>query len=868
MKVFKISDTNIYSWFFLFYLKTFRNNKSAYLLKTYFCKFYLNEIFIMNTRYCLIFILAFFLTPFAFSQNGSIKGIVKDADSKENIFYGNVSILQAENKKFVQGTITDEAGMFHFSNLKPGKYILAATFISYKRLEQDFTVSTDRKNIDLQTLYLEPDTKLLKEVEIVELGSQMRMDIDKKVFDVDRNIASSGGSASDVLTNIPSVQVDNEGEVSLRGNSSVTVWINGKASGLTADNRAQILAQLPAESIERIEVITNPSAKYDPEGTGGIINIVLKNNRKPGYYGSVQGGIDTELGYNLNGNINYSSGKIEAYAGVGRRVNRNTGGGYSDRTNTDAQGNPISFLNQDSENKSGGGPYTFRLGGTYHITEKDHLGITGSGMFGFREQNGTINYESNVPNSYISSLRTTSSESQMRNANAELNYKHDFTEKSNLNLSASYNLWNRDEESVYEQSYLYADSSTRTSYQRQINDVNTNTWEFKADYVNEFGKENKIEAGYQSTLNRRESPVETFSGANQSSAIFDDNLYNRFLYNQDIHALYATFSKRIQKFGVQVGARGEYTNIDMKTLGYNQTESDVTPYKKDYFSFFPSVFLSYQLPKNNEIQLNYTRRIRRPSGWQLNPFMNITDSANISYGNPYLDPEFSNSLEFNYLKNWRNHTISASVYYKNTDDVIQRISYLENNIMKTTFENVAQSQSAGMELVVKNGLFKFLDLTTTLNLYYSTLSAFSYLPDGATKPVTGDASEDFSWDVKVIANLLLPYAFSFQITGSYNAPQLVAQGYREANYGLDAGIRKSFFDKKLNLSLSARNILNSQKRETHTSGNGFIQDAATWRSRCVVNFTATYSFGNMKAKKTPQPKQQTNGNNGMEGEEF
>ena len=282
------------------------------------------------------------------------------------------------------------------------------------------------------------------------------------------------------------------------------------------------------------------------------------------------------------------------------------------------------------------------------------------------------------------------------------------------------------------------------------------------------------------------------------------------------------------------------------------------------------MFLTYTLPAQNEIQLNYSRRINRPWGHQLNPFLNITDSTNISFGNPYLTPQYSNSMELNYIKNWEAHTLSVSAYYRNTYEVIQRISYLEDNIMKSTFENVAETQSAGVEIVGKNHLFSILDLTTTVNLYYNKLDGFSYLPAGADQPVTGKSNEDFSWNAKIIANLILPASFSLQLTGNYNSRQLIAQGYRKSNYSLDAGIRKAFLNRKLSLSINGRDLFNSRKWKTETSGTGFRQYASNWRTGCTIGFTLTYSFGNMKAgkNKTQRPDHDENNQMMNEMEEF
>jgi len=783
---------------------------------------------------------------------GGIKGKVIDSKTKEALQFVNVSVKAKASTSLIKGGITDQSGEFILGGLKDGSYVLSISYIGYKAYEKEFAITSSKKAVNLNMISLAEDSHVLKEVEVVGQKSQMKFEIDKKVFDVDQNIASAGGSASDVLTNIPSVEVNNEGDVSLRGNSNVTVWINGKASGLSSDNRAQVLEQMPAESIEKIEVITNPSAKYSPDGTAGIINIVLKQDRKAGYFGSAQAGADSRGGYNGSFNINYNSSKFDIYGNVGYRRHERTGGGYTDRTNTQGteSASDDTYLNQISDQDGTRSGLFLRGGVTYHYTPKNHFTVGGFGMFGSMNSGSTINYLSNVPGSYYKSDRISDSDNSMNGGNIELGYKHDFTKDSYLDFTASYNRWKMDNTSIYNQSSVYTDKTT-SSYQRQLNNINNHNWEFQIDYQNKISDNTKLEAGYKGTLGRENSPVQTYSGAAESSATFNNDLYNRFIYNQDVHALYATYSGRVKKFGYQLGLRGEYSKLDTKSEDYTFKS---TPFKKDYFSLFPSAFVSYALPGENEIQLNYTRRISRPWGPQLNSFMNITDSTNISFGNPELNPEYSNAFELNYIKNWENHMLSISGYYRTTDDVIQSIRYLDGNVMKSTYENVAQTQSTGVELVGKSKLFKILDLTTTVNLFYYKLDGFSYLPKESVIPVIGNADEDFSWNARMIANIILPRATSFQLTGNYNAKQAVAQGTRKSNYSLDAGLRKSFMNKKFSLSINARDILDSRSQQTLTYGAGFIQNSKNWRGGRQVGFTLTYNFGNMRAKINKQNK--------------
>lgn len=799
-------------------------------------------------------LLCFAPDMFANETDGKIKGIVMDGELGGPLEFVTVQVKAKGSDKIVQGSVTGSDGNYTIGGLKKGEYVVTFSYIGYEEVSKNISISSDNQILSLGELTLAEDANQLGEVEVVAKRPQMRFEIDRKVFDATQDIAAEGGSASDLLSNIPSVEVDNEGSVSLRGNSSVTIWINGKASGLTADNQADILDMMPAGDIKQVEVITNPSARYSPEGTAGIINIILKDDRKPGYYGSVKVGADTDGGYQASGNINYSSSKVDAYANLNYRNREFKGGGITSRLNTTDN----SFLDQTNDSKRQHNNWFGRFGATWHITKSDDLAFNVTGMTGGGDNSENIHYNSidSQKNTIYTSDRMTNGDSDMKMYNLELNYVHKFSENSNIDLMVSNNQWRRDGMNIFRQSTVYTDPSQTANplYQTQENDIKDKTWEVQADYTNKISDMARIEAGYKGTFQRNASPVDTYTGTTAEDIRQDESLYNRFLYNQDVHALYMTYGGKWNKLSYQAGLRGEYWRVDTRSLDFDQEFNGKASetFEKDYFKLFPSAFISYALPKNNELQVNYTRRLRRPWGGQLNSFRNISDASNISFGNPELTPEYSHSFELNYIKSWESgHTLSLSGYYRSTDDVIQRIRFLntEDNVMYTTSENVAKSQASGLEIVGKDKLFKILDLTTTVNLYYSKLDGFSYLPQGAETPVIGDTDESFAWNVRMIANLSLPWGVSLQGTGNYNSKQLMAQGHREPNYSVDLGLRKSFLSDKLTLSINARDLLDSRKFRTVTAGDGFWQDSENWRGGRRVGFTLTYNFGNMNKKK-------------------
>ncbi len=776
---------------------------------------------------------------------GEITGKVVDSSNGEPMEFVNVTISNKQNNKELPlGTLSDSKGSFKLKDVPSGTYEVKFSYIGYDATLVEATLRSSNQSLDLNVVRLNENTFMLDEVEVVGMKSQMRFELDKKVFNVDQNIAAAGASASEILETIPSVEVDDDGEISLRGNSSVTIWINGRPSGLTTDNRAQILEQLPAETIEKIEVITNPSAKYSPEGTSGIINIVLKQNRQAGYFGGAQAGVNTQGGYNVGTNINFNINKWDAYANIGLRSHHRNGINNSYRTYDDD-----TYLNSLADTERRNTSVFFRAGATYHITENDAISFGGFGMMGGGWEKNLTNYDSSVPNSFTSGFSNSDKDNNGRGGNVSLDYSHEFGENHNLMASVSYNMWRMPNNVTYHRQYVYSDSIDEY-WQYQESNIKVNNWEFQFDYSNQISDMFKIEAGYKGTLSHEDSPLTTWTGYSVDNMPIDEDQYNRFIYDQNIQALYATLGGKVSDFSFSAGLRGEFWHNEAKSLAYGDMESEIDPFTTNKFALFPSLFISYALPKDNEMQINYTRRIRRPWGGQLNSFVDISDPTNISYGNPELQPQFSNAFELNYIKNWTNHMVSMSGYYRTTNDVIQRISFLRDGVMNSTNENVSKSLETGVEFVAKNNLFKRLDLTTTVNLYYNKLDGFSFLPEGLSEPVTGDEESDFTWNFNIMASVKLPWNMNLQVNGRYFSRQITAQGSREPRYNIDGGIKKSIGDWAF--SINVRDLLNSRKWNQMTYGSNFIQETKRQGGGRRVQFTVSYSFGNAKARKTSQ----------------
>ena len=788
-----------------------------------------------------------------------MKGKVIDKQTDEALQFVNIRVMQGD--KLVRGAITDINGTFDIGGLKYGDYVLQVSFVGYKNASRRFSLSEKQRRAT-HTVYISEDHQTLREVQVTGQRSQMKLEVDRKTFSVDQVLAAAGGSASDLLENIPSVEVTTDGEISLRGNSSVEVWINGKASGLTSDNRGEILQQIPAESIEKIEVIDNPSAKYSPEGSAGIINIVLRRDRKAGYYGSLQAGVNNQGGWNTGGNVNYSSGLLDAYANIGYRKRKGKGHNEAEQNYLAQQ----QYQNSEGENTNGGGNLFMRAGTTWHMTKSDDLSLSGMTMLGNHENDNLTTYRYGAIGSAADTRRMTRRTTGDGDANmyhAEMGYEHRFSDKHRLEGNLSYNKWKSDNDNTYQDSTVYFTAPSRpTVYSNQYRPmhVNNQSWELKLDYENQLSDAWKLEAGYNGRWSKENTPQESWAAANWSGEgrTLDEDYYNRFIYRMDTHALYATVNTKVGRLGIMAGLRGEYWKVHTESYSWQQ-ENDLSQrdaaFRKDYFQLFPSLFLNYSLTETAQLQLNYTRRMRRPWGGQLNSFKNTRDASQVEFGNPELTPEYTHSFSLNFLKTWQDHTLSVGAYYRPTTDVMQRVRYSvpgQNGAQDTVYqtnENVAKSQSMGVELIAKDKLWRVLDITTTLNAYYYRLDGFSYRIAGQT--VTGSSDENFSWDARLLASLILPYDISLQATGNYRSRSVITQGYRRPNASLDLGLRKTFLNKAFALSVNWRDVFGTRKWDNYTETESFTRHQKNWRDP-RLNVTLTWNFGNMKQKKRPQ----------------
>lgn len=776
--------------------------------------------------------------------NGDITGTVIKKDTSEPIDFATVVLVNPEtNVPLPIGTTTGENGFFVIHNAPSGKYIIRVTMIGNITQEREITVADSE--INLGEIELAEDAKLLQEVIVTGQKSQMSVSSEHRIFNVSSNITASGASADELLASIPSVDVNSDGEISLRGNSDVLVWINGKEMGMNADNRAQILRQLPAETIESIEVMTNPSSKHSTEGTAGIINIRLKEDHRHGYFGNAEATVDTRGTTNVDFNINYNEGKFESFAGIDLKTQHIPGGSTSRRNYDDA-----SYLNSDGINKKHENSMFLRLGTNFKPDDKNTVYLSAIGTLGHKWGHNTTTHLSNLPGQWVSDVNNMRETGDTRGANVLLGYKHIFSQDHFIDMNLSYNIWQGPNDNRSHDNETWADGTEESIWQSQHQDVKISNWEAAADYSVMALPWLRFEAGYKGNYNHENSPASYAGGLAENNLSPLNHLYNRFKYDTDISALYFNFSGDFKQLTFSAGLRGEMWQIRTRSLGYGQTDADVAPFKKNDFALFPSASIGWSFLENNELKLNYSRRIRRPFGPQLNTFENISDPSEVHLGNPLIQPEYSNAVELSYIKNWNASMLSVSGYLRANNDMISHISFLAPmasdpnvNTMYYGHANVGNMMNTGVEIISRNTLFKRMTLTTTVNLYNSHLKAWStnYPLHDDFYAVHGDEQNCFVWDVRCMASVRLPWDMTFQATGRYNSRRVTAQGTLKSDWDVEAGLHKNIGS--WGISLICKDIFDSKKTHNILYGNGYTQSISKWTGGRTLRLAVTYSFG-------------------------
>jgi outer membrane receptor protein involved in Fe transport len=783
-----------------------------------------------------------------FAQTGGkakITGVLKDAKTQETIPFATAVLINkatAKNAKIVQ---TDVNGAFVMTDLPTGTFTFKISFVGYQTMVRDnvtITASTGTLNFgDIKMNAAKGN--VLSEITVTGQKQGMQMGIDKKIFAVDQSVISEGGSAGDLLQNVPSVSTDMDGNVSLRGSTGVKVLIDGKPSLIAGGNVAQILQSIPASSIESVEVITNPSAKYDAEGQSGIINIVLKKNTKLGFNGSAAVTAGNRDNYNANTNLSFQNSKVNIYGNYSYRYGNRRGGGFQDITYKTAAPGSTAFANQNTVSNSLDKGHNAKAGIDYYLAPKSVISLSGGFNSRENDRNDLLNIRqlnsNNAP--VLLSNRTNTTDGYGNSYDANLDYVQKFKkpkEELTFNFGYSYGTNNNDQ--------AYSTNTTNRngvpidetlSLQRVFNTGNNTNYNIQTDYALPVGKAGKIELGYRSQIRLGNNDQYADSiPTNTNIFISNNKLINGFDSKDQVHALYFNYQNQIKDFGYQVGLRAEDARLDTHLEGYTNNVLTTAEGNIHYKRLYPSIFLTQKLKGDNQLQLSYTRRVNRPRPWDTNPFLDVSDPLNYRGGNPNLLPEDVHSFELGYSKYWKKVTLTSSLYFRQTNDVIQRVrSTPVNGIITSTPQNLSNQINSGVELIGRFDLIKALNFTTNVNLYQAKFAGderFDIAP-----------SSGFSWNANVTGNLTVVKNLSLQVRGDYRAAEVMAQGKRNAMYGIDGGAKYDFPNKKASLSFNVRDVFNTRRWSMTTEDNFTIVDFQRQMQGTMGSLTFSYRFG-------------------------
>ena len=758
----------------------------------------------------------------------SIEGTVVEASSGQTIEFATVVLYDNETKKILSGTTTEEGGKFLITTQTKSVY-LEISFIGYDNVLVENIAFSGLKAI-LDPIKMGADAEVLDEVVVTATKSTTEFKLDKRVFNVGTDLSSTGAGALEVLNNVPSVNVSIEGAITLRGSSGVQILINGKPSVL-ADEESNALGTITADMIEKIEVITNPSAKYEAEGTAGIINIVLKKNEKKGMVGSVSLNTGIPANHNIGFSLSKRTEKFNLFTQMGV--------GYKELI-TDSENRNSNFANQQTllsngEESRNENYYNLILGTDYYINENNIVTLSGSFAYEIEDQPSAYDFSliDNSNNSLIHEWqRSEITEATNPKLQYELQYKRDFTDHEDhaLLFSAVGNFFGKDQSSTFSENTLegigdLSNQTTATNFQE-------GKYTFNLDYTKPIKEHWKIETGLQYLYNDVSNDYTVSNEDDNGDFVVDPNFTNVFEYLQKVLGVYGTASYEDKKWGLKLGLRLE--NTDLNTFLVNTEEEN----NQNFNNLFPSAHTSYKVSDRVSLQAGYSRRIYRPRLWDLNPFFNIRNNFNIRTGNPNLQPEFTDSYEVGSIFIYEKVTLNATVYQRYTTEVIERISTFEDNVNIFTPLNIGTNNTLGAEFNFKYSPIKKITFNGNFNYNF-------FKRRGTFEDQIFDFSAD-RWSGKLNGKYKANKALDIEITGQYESAVQTVQGINSANLFADFGLRYKLKGGKSVFSFSIRDVFASRFRESLISGSDFEIYSFRTRGRFIA-LGYSYSFGKGEA---------------------
>lgn len=779
----------------------------------------------------------------------TISGTILEKGTNIPLEYATVVLQNAKKPEILTGGITDIDGKFSFE-VNAGEYNVRYEFISFK------TVSVKNKKItsdtDLGTVFLEEDIAQLNDVVVVAERSTVEIKLDKRVYNVGKDMTVKGGTVSDVLDNVPSVTVDPDGTIALRGNENVRILIDGKPSGLAGINIADALKLLPADAVEKVEVITNPSARYDAEGSGGIINIVLRKGKAQGINGSVVLSVSDPESYGASTNLNYRSDNFNLFSNFGYNYRNSPGNSLTDSEYFNNDGTTSAFINERRTNERLNEGYNANFGIDLFLNKS----TTWTNSLTFtegRSKNPDDVYFYNYDNTFTPTFVRNRFNDERGN-DFSFEYATNFTKnfkkedhKLTIDVAISQN---RDNESSIITDQIVGDNSslfTETTLNNQKQQRNL----FQADYVLPIGENGRFEAGYRGSFQKNLTVFE----------IEPNTAYSNTLeYNEDINALYAQYGNKINKFSYFLGMRFEDSNIDVNSLTANDYNN------KKYNNFFPSATINYEISESNSLSLSYSKRINRPRGRFLNPFSSYSSNINIFQGNPDLDPSYTNAIDLGYLKRWSKLTLNSSVYVNITDqsfEFIKKESGLEVDgipVILSTPINLSKEYRAGFEFNVNYSPYKWWKLNGNLNVFrVENDGDYSYTDYLGNNVVQNFDNVATTWFTRASSKITLPYEIDWQTNVTYRAPQTTAQGKRLDMTSVNLAFSKDILKDKGSISLNVSDLFNTRKRRFNSeldAVNSYTE--FQWRQR-QITLAFTYRFNKKKNERENQKREDAGG---------
>lgn len=793
---------------------------------------------------------------------GKILGKVVDSTSGKPLDYASVALIRMKDTTAIGGTLTDSKGEFMLEEIPVGRYQIAITSIGYKNWKSALLmVNPKNPLINMGVIRVSSASKNLEEVVIQGEKQAFINAIDRKIYNVEKSIVNTGGTASEVLQQIPSVNVDIDGNISLRGSGNVTVLIDGRPSGLTGASRAAILQQIPASTIERIEVITNPSAKYDADGMAGIINIVTKKDKSAGFNGSTALSIGTRDKYNGNIGLNYRTRRINAFTNISYRHESRYGLGNSSRKNSIfyRNGSAIDTLYFNEQSNSGtsvNDAFVGKFGIDFYLNNYNTLGFSSTLSSRFGIDPGIIDYQDfdyakNLMRDYG---RISNSKDINNSVDGNIDYKKTFAGSSKeLTANGTISYSTRDNVGEFEQTTQFNMSNIALPdvRQRTTGDGTFIVSTVQTDFSNPIHETGKFEAGFKTTYRRLGNNLKVDLYDYSSSTFnYDTLLSNHFIYNEVVPATYAQYMGKRDKLSYQLGLRAEFTYIEGQSISQSKT------FYNRYISPFPSGFLKYEFRGQNELQIGYSRRINRPRYESLNPFVDYSDRLNLRTGNPYLKPEFVSSIDLSWFKLIKNHSINATLYHRYTTNLVTRYRTVDFNsgVSTITWQNFSSSINQGLELISKITLGKIGSITLSGNLFQNKINGGNIEADLQ--------SSSINWNARMNSSLKLSPTTSMQLSGMYMAPFLIPQGTVSGMSGADIGIKQDLLKGLGSLSFNLSDIFDTRRFRSVQEGEYFVVTGNRKRETRIAYLTFSYRFG----KQQEQGQRNTKRNQRQEGD--